>query len=223
MKKKTCSFPGRIRTTPESEDDDNDTSVLSLGLFPGEYLEYPGEDRTLFRFEAAWDSSLHNSVLLNRVTPHGEHVYMTISAYLEVVNVNNLRCVCILCIILIYHYFHFCIPEVIRFISLSYFVMHFSWKTMPNQLSSQRTCAWLYMVGTLEPFLGLCVTYSVDPIRMLRQTGSAEFMRLCWSAQLKQVAQVCGLVLTDVERWSWAAHPAQNPHILDNLPITQCG
>ncbi|XP_076053656.1 kinesin family member unc-104 isoform X4 [Oratosquilla oratoria] len=78
---------GRIRTTPESEDDnDNDTSVLSLGLFPGEYLEYPGEDRTMFRFEAAWDSSLHNSVLLNRVTPHGEHVYLTISAYLELEN-----------------------------------------------------------------------------------------------------------------------------------------
>ncbi|KAK7066390.1 hypothetical protein SK128_027888, partial [Halocaridina rubra] len=77
---------GRIRTTPESEDDDNDASVLSLGLFPGEYLEYQGEDRTFFRFEAAWDSSLHNSVLLNRVTPHGEHVYMTISAYLELEN-----------------------------------------------------------------------------------------------------------------------------------------
>ncbi|XP_068217159.1 kinesin-like protein unc-104 isoform X4 [Palaemon carinicauda] len=77
---------GRIRTTPESEDDDNDASVLSLGLFPGEYLEYQGEDRTFFRFEAAWDSSLHNSILLNRVTPHGEHVYMTISAYLELEN-----------------------------------------------------------------------------------------------------------------------------------------
>ncbi|KAK8750322.1 hypothetical protein OTU49_014780 [Cherax quadricarinatus] len=77
---------GRIRTTPESEDDNNDASVLSLGLFPGEYLEYPGEDRTLFRFEAAWDSSLHNSIMLNRVTPPGEHVYMTISAYLELEN-----------------------------------------------------------------------------------------------------------------------------------------
>jgi len=40
--------------------------------------------RTLFRFEAAWDSSLHNSPLLNRVTPSGEVVYMTISAYLDV-------------------------------------------------------------------------------------------------------------------------------------------
>ena len=42
-----------------------------------------GEDRTMFRFEAAWDSSLHNSLLLNRVTPAGETVYMTISAYLD--------------------------------------------------------------------------------------------------------------------------------------------
>ena len=39
--------------------------------------------RTMFRFEAAWDSSLHNSLLLNRVTPSGETVYITISAYLE--------------------------------------------------------------------------------------------------------------------------------------------
>ena len=76
---------GRIRTTPDSMiDDDEDGSILSLGLFPGEILEVPGDDRTMFRFEAAWDSSLHNSLLLNRVTPSGETVYMTISAYLEV-------------------------------------------------------------------------------------------------------------------------------------------
>ena len=76
---------GRIRTTPDSMiDDDEDGSILSLGLFPGEILEIPGDDRTMFRFEAAWDSSLHNSLLLNRVTPSGETVYMTISAYLEV-------------------------------------------------------------------------------------------------------------------------------------------
>ena len=76
---------GRIRTTPDSMiDDDEDASILSLGLFPGEILEVPGDDRTMFRFEAAWDSSLHNSLLLNRVTPSGETVYMTISAYLEV-------------------------------------------------------------------------------------------------------------------------------------------
>ena len=74
------------RVTPDCDpEDDLDASVLSLGLFPGEYLDrqVAGEDRTMFRFEAAWDSSLHNSLLLNRVTPAGETVYMTISAYLE--------------------------------------------------------------------------------------------------------------------------------------------
>lgn len=75
---------GRIRNIPQSEDDDTDNSVLSLGLFPGEYLELPGEDRCVFRFEAAWDSSLHNSVLLNRISTGGEHIFITISAYLEV-------------------------------------------------------------------------------------------------------------------------------------------
>ncbi|XP_060841951.1 kinesin-like protein unc-104 isoform X6 [Rhopalosiphum padi] len=77
---------GRIRNIPQSEDDDTDNSVLSLGLFPGEYLEIPGEDRCMFRFEAAWDSSLHNSVLLNRISTGGEHIFMTISAYLELEN-----------------------------------------------------------------------------------------------------------------------------------------
>jgi kinesin family protein 1 len=76
---------GRIRNTPEcnEDDDEDDISVLSLGLFPGEYLELPGEDRILYRFEAAWDTSLHSSILLNRVTPSGEHVYVTLSAYLD--------------------------------------------------------------------------------------------------------------------------------------------
>uniref|UniRef100_H3CNW4 Uncharacterized protein n=1 Tax=Tetraodon nigroviridis TaxID=99883 RepID=H3CNW4_TETNG len=32
---------------------------------------------------ATWDSSMHNSLLLNRVTPCGEKVYITLSAYLE--------------------------------------------------------------------------------------------------------------------------------------------
>ncbi|XP_026475169.1 kinesin-like protein unc-104 [Ctenocephalides felis] len=79
---------GRIRGTPEPADDDDDldSCVLSLGLFPGEPLEIPGDDRCFFRFEAAWDSSLHNSALLNRVTPCGEQVYITLSAYLELEN-----------------------------------------------------------------------------------------------------------------------------------------
>lgn len=45
---------------------------------------YCAFSRTFYRFEAVWDSSLHNSLLLNRVTPYGEKIYMTLSAYLEV-------------------------------------------------------------------------------------------------------------------------------------------
>lgn len=77
---------GRIRTTPEpQEEDDNDSCVLVLGLFPGEVVQLAGDDRCMFRFEAAWDSSLHNSALLNRVSS-GEQIFMTISAYLELEN-----------------------------------------------------------------------------------------------------------------------------------------
>lgn len=47
-----------------------------------DFLVFPF--RTFYRFEAVWDSSLHNSLLLNRVTPYGEKIYMTLSAYLEV-------------------------------------------------------------------------------------------------------------------------------------------
>ncbi|XP_077284467.1 kinesin family member unc-104 [Arctopsyche grandis] len=78
---------GRIRNSPEpADEEDSDSCVLSLGLFPGEQLELPGDDRAMFRFEAAWDSSLHNSALLNRVTVGGEMIYITLSAYLELEN-----------------------------------------------------------------------------------------------------------------------------------------
>lgn len=80
---------GRIRNTPESSEDDEDSCVLSLGLFPGETIDIAGDDRSFFRFEAAWDSSLHNSALLNRVSQAGETVYITLSAYLEVIIVGG--------------------------------------------------------------------------------------------------------------------------------------
>ncbi|XP_059352577.1 kinesin-like protein unc-104 [Daphnia carinata] len=85
---------GRIRTGAECDNGDeiyeNDMSVVSLGLFPGEVLEFPGDTRHFYRFEAAWDSSLHNSVLLNRVTPSGEHIYLTMSAYVQLDNCEQL-------------------------------------------------------------------------------------------------------------------------------------
>uniref|UniRef100_A0A0M3IN30 DUF3694 domain-containing protein n=2 Tax=Ascaris lumbricoides TaxID=6252 RepID=A0A0M3IN30_ASCLU len=75
---------GRIRSTPEWNGEDID--VLSLGLFPGTFLEFSMDDRVFFQFEAAWDSSLHNSPLLNKVSNYGEQVYMTLSAYMELEN-----------------------------------------------------------------------------------------------------------------------------------------
>ena len=80
---------GRIRNTPESFDDAfDDVGALSLSLFPGEFLEVRGDDRSFYMFEAAWDSSLHNSNLLNRVTQNGETIYITLSAYLEVITLS---------------------------------------------------------------------------------------------------------------------------------------
>ncbi|XP_061196916.1 kinesin-like protein unc-104 isoform X11 [Saccostrea echinata] len=84
---------GRIRTTPEYHEVDNETSVLSLNLFPASYIQYPGDDRIYFRFEAAWDSSLHNSHLLNKVTASGDRIYMTLSAYIEKENCQQPACI----------------------------------------------------------------------------------------------------------------------------------
>ena len=75
---------GRIRNTAEPFDEFDDAGALSLGIFPGEFLEMRNDDRTFYQFEAAWDSSLHNSNLLNRVTQNGETIYITLSSYLEV-------------------------------------------------------------------------------------------------------------------------------------------
>ncbi|XP_040286686.1 kinesin-like protein KIF1B isoform X6 [Bufo bufo] len=73
---------GRVRNKAEVDDAAADT-VLSLNIISAKYLKNHSSSRTFYRFEAVWDSSLHNSLLLNRVTPYGEKIYMTLSAYLE--------------------------------------------------------------------------------------------------------------------------------------------
>ncbi|XP_069466088.1 kinesin-like protein KIF1B isoform X16 [Ambystoma mexicanum] len=74
---------GRIRNKPEVDESAAD-AVLSLNIISAKYLKTShNSNRTFYRFEAVWDSSLHNSLLLNRVTPYGERIYMTLSAYLE--------------------------------------------------------------------------------------------------------------------------------------------
>ncbi|XP_048845366.1 kinesin-like protein KIF1A isoform X3 [Brienomyrus brachyistius] len=77
---------GRIRNTPEADETIIDPNILSLNILSAGYIRPKQDDRTFYRFEAAWDSSMHNSLLLNRVTPYGEKIYMTLSAYLEMEN-----------------------------------------------------------------------------------------------------------------------------------------
>ncbi|KAM4016105.1 kinesin-like protein KIF1B isoform 10-T16 [Anomaloglossus baeobatrachus] len=82
---------GRVRNNAEVDEAAAD-AVLSLNIISAKYLKNHSSSRlfldkdmprTFYRFEAVWDSSLHNSLLLNRVTPYGEKIYMTLSAYLE--------------------------------------------------------------------------------------------------------------------------------------------
>ncbi|XP_041126302.1 kinesin-like protein KIF1A isoform X19 [Polyodon spathula] len=86
---------GRLRNTPEADETIIDPNILSLNILSVGYIQPCQDDRqfldsdmprTFYRFEAAWDSSMHNSLLLNRVTPYGEKIYMTLSAYLEMEN-----------------------------------------------------------------------------------------------------------------------------------------
>ncbi|XP_016352712.1 kinesin-like protein KIF1A [Sinocyclocheilus anshuiensis] len=86
---------GRIRNTPEADETIIDPNILSLNILSAGYIRPAHDDRqfldsdiprTFYHFEAAWDSSMHNSLLLNRVTPYGEKIYMTLSAYLEMEN-----------------------------------------------------------------------------------------------------------------------------------------
>ncbi|XP_036244805.1 kinesin-like protein KIF1A isoform X14 [Molothrus ater] len=86
---------GRIRNTPEADESLIDPNILSLNILSSGYI-HPSQDdrqfldsdmpRTFYQFEAAWDSSMHNSLLLNRVTPYREKIYITLSAYIEMEN-----------------------------------------------------------------------------------------------------------------------------------------
>uniref|UniRef100_A0A8B9W734 plus-end-directed kinesin ATPase n=1 Tax=Bos mutus grunniens TaxID=30521 RepID=A0A8B9W734_BOSMU len=77
---------GRIRNTPETDESLIDPNILSLSILSSGYICPAQDDRTFYQFEAAWDSSMHNSLLLNRVTPYREKIYMTLSAYIEMEN-----------------------------------------------------------------------------------------------------------------------------------------
>uniref|UniRef100_A0A8C4U8N1 plus-end-directed kinesin ATPase n=1 Tax=Falco tinnunculus TaxID=100819 RepID=A0A8C4U8N1_FALTI len=77
---------GRIRNTPEADESLIDPNILSLNILSSGYIHPSQDDRSFYQFETAWDSSMHNSLLLNRVTPYREKIYITLSAYIEMEN-----------------------------------------------------------------------------------------------------------------------------------------
>ncbi|KAG9510320.1 Kinesin-like protein KIF1A, partial [Fragariocoptes setiger] len=81
---------GRVRKQAEYPDDLDDlcetgseSSVLSLTILSGE-SETPVDDRAVFKLRANWDTSLHNTTLLNKITPFNERVFLTISVYIDI-------------------------------------------------------------------------------------------------------------------------------------------
>lgn len=78
---------GRIRTTPESDpnlENADDMNPQSLAIFSGKYFQQPVDGRVLYRLEANWDTSLHNTTLLNKITSSPDRVYMTVSIYIDI-------------------------------------------------------------------------------------------------------------------------------------------
>ncbi|XP_068687799.1 kinesin-like protein unc-104 isoform X4 [Montipora foliosa] len=85
---------GRVRTSlAPSTPAETSPEMVSLSVVLHEIQSHPDENKSVYRFEAAWDSSLHNSISLNRVTPSGELVFLTMSAYLEMENCCQATCV----------------------------------------------------------------------------------------------------------------------------------
>ncbi|XP_055332251.1 kinesin-like protein unc-104 isoform X2 [Paramacrobiotus metropolitanus] len=82
---------GHIRRTAEMPADNSyDGSVLSLTVLPGQLIKKQDDDRcllrTFYRFEAPWDSSMHNSQLLNSISSYNERIYLTLTAYVQIEN-----------------------------------------------------------------------------------------------------------------------------------------
>ncbi len=67
--------------------------MLSLSVISSKYIQKQDDERTYFQFEVAWDSSMHNSVLLNRVTPGKDWIYTTITCYIEMENFIHPACI----------------------------------------------------------------------------------------------------------------------------------
>ncbi|KAG9321581.1 hypothetical protein KVV02_001267 [Mortierella alpina] len=68
---------GRVSDSPPRDD-------ISLNIVPGQTVEYPLLGTSELVVQASWDSSLHDSLFLNRVTASGTRVVMTLTWFIEI-------------------------------------------------------------------------------------------------------------------------------------------
>lgn len=83
---------GRLRSN-RMKKNCHDLNEISLNVISSQYIHKRDDQRSYYRFEASWDSSLHNSLLLNRITPAKDWICMTITCYLDVENFVQPACI----------------------------------------------------------------------------------------------------------------------------------
>ncbi|KAI6649541.1 hypothetical protein LOD99_6707 [Oopsacas minuta] len=91
MKKVKEVVVGRIRNQlkPTSEDED---SSLTINVSSADFIDLNNDSRTVFRIQAAWDTSLHHTKLLNMSTPANILVHATMSVYIEMEKCSQPAC-----------------------------------------------------------------------------------------------------------------------------------
>ncbi|KAI1308454.1 kinesin-like protein Klp8 [Mortierella claussenii] len=67
---------GRILESPPREE-------ISLNLIPGQKVDYPTDGTSVLVVEASWDSTLHESLFLNRVTATNTRVLLVLTWFIE--------------------------------------------------------------------------------------------------------------------------------------------
>ena len=82
---------GRIRTQLKATYEDEDSS-LTLNVSSADSIDLNNDSRTVIRIQAAWDTSLHHTKLLDMITPSKSLVYSTMSVYLEIENCTQPAC-----------------------------------------------------------------------------------------------------------------------------------
>ena len=82
---------GRIRDQLEPTAEDEESS-LTLNISSADFIDLNNDSRTVFRIQAAWDTSLHHTKLLNMNTPSSYLVHATMSVYMEMENCMQSAC-----------------------------------------------------------------------------------------------------------------------------------